>query len=44
MTKIITIGDSVESKQETSSDIWTEEEIPEGGHGEDEFDPRPHPE
>jgi len=28
----------------TGSDIWTEEEIPEGGHGEDEFDPRPAPE
>lgn len=34
-----------ESKEATNSrDIWSEAEIPEGGHGEDEFDPRPAPE
>lgn len=32
------------SQQVKSSDIWNEEEIPEGGHGEDEHDPRPAPE
>ncbi|XP_020608523.1 protein PIH1D3-like isoform X2 [Orbicella faveolata] len=32
------------SQQVKNSDIWNEEDIPEGGHGEDEHDPRPAPE
>lgn len=32
------------SQQAESSDIWSEEEIPEGGQGDDELDPRPAPE
>ena len=39
------LGCLPESKEATNSrDIWSEAEIPEGGHGEDEFDPRPAPE
>ncbi|KAL9971818.1 hypothetical protein ACROYT_G018027 [Oculina patagonica] len=37
-------GGPPESQQVKSNDIWNEEEIPEGGHGEDENDPRPAPE
>lgn len=32
------------SQQAESSDIWSKEEIPEGGQGDDELDPRPAPE
>ncbi|XP_068718185.1 dynein axonemal assembly factor 6-like [Montipora capricornis] len=38
------LGGSPKAKQGTCSDIWTEEEVPEGKFTEDEFDPRPAPE
>ena len=38
------LGGPPNSQQVKNSDIWNEEDIPEGGHGEDEHDPRPAPE
>ena len=38
------VGGPPESQQVKSTDIWNEEEVPEGAHGEDEHDPRPAPE
>ena len=38
------LGGPRNSQQVKNSDIWNEEDIPEGGHREDEHDPRPAPE
>ena len=38
------LGGAPNSHQVKNIDIWNEEAIPEGGHGEDEHDPRPAPE